>query len=310
MKKFLLMAISLSALSCSGQDGNLPDKKTMSIIKKAEKVVYYALDPMETNCTSQKIEGICTTGFSKILEQNEIDTLISIINGNAKIPIKEGSGKFSAFIPVDVFQFTKGNDTVNFLVDLHCYKWKFSSCDKKNDFDAFGIQMKKLVYDIIGEPLVATNHDLENTQIKGNKQSILSEPIQNVLHHTDSLIWYILDPMQHNETNGFHGLHVLDTQKESDTVIVNDLKKILLDKDSFIQTDMVKNCAFLPDLGFRIFGSDTYIDLLFAFYCNECRIIFDNNTLQYDSENIRRPILQQAKMAFPKDRYIRILLNK
>ncbi len=310
MKKLLLMAILFSTLSCSGQGEKIPDKKTMSVIKKAEKVVYYALDPMTELCSTQKIEGICTTGFSKILEQSEIDTLISIISGNLKIPKKEGSGKFSPFIPVDVFQFTKGNDTVNFLVDLHCYKWKFSGSNKTYDFDAYSNPMKKLVYEIIGEPIASNDSDLANTHILENEHSILPEPIQNVLQNMDSLVWHILEPMQQNEKNGFHGFFVLETKKETDTSIVNNLKKKLLDKDSFVQTMTVKNCTFLPDFGFRVFGNGTFFDTMFAFYCDECIFVYDNKTFQYDCESIRKVILQQAKNAFPKDRYIRILLNK
>lgn len=310
MKKFLLMAILFSTLSCSGQDGNLPDKNTMAVIKKAEKVVYYALDPMAEDSTCQKIEGICTTGFSKELEQAQIDTLISIIQENAKIPIKQGSGKFSAFIPVDVFQFTKGKDTVNFIVDLHCDIWKFSDSDKKFDFDYFHNPMEKLVFEIIGEPIAATDTDVANTQILGNEKSILPEAVQSLLQKSDSLVWHILDPMQKDDKNVFHGFYVLETKQESDTSIVNNLTKTLLNKDSFVETDMVKNCTFLPDLGFRVFCGKSFVDVMFAFYCDECRIVYGNNTFQSDCEIIRKEILQQAKNAFPKDRYIRILLNK
>ena len=99
MKKLLTLTILCGLFSCGSvakppDEGNLPDKKTMSVIKKAEKVVYYSLDPMSEDCSKMRIEGICTTGFQKELEHNEVDSLVSIIIENAKIPVKKGQVNF------------------------------------------------------------------------------------------------------------------------------------------------------------------------------------------------------------------------
>lgn len=56
-----------------------------------------------------------------------------------------------------MFQFIKGKDTVNFLVDLHCDIWKFSTNEKKFDFDALHAPMEKLIYEIIGKELTSDN---------------------------------------------------------------------------------------------------------------------------------------------------------
>ena len=205
MKKLLILTILCGLFSCNGNanppdNGNLPDKKTMAIIKKAEKVVYYSLDPLIKDSTRNHIEGFCTTGFSKGLDKNLKDSLISIILENAKIPVQEDEGKFSAFLPVDVFQFIKGMDTVNFLVDLHCDIWKFSTNEKKFDFDALHAPMEKLIYGIIVKELTSDNM-INNPIVKAEcKKSIMPDSIKIVLQNVDSLLWFILDPMQSDDT--------------------------------------------------------------------------------------------------------------
>ena len=197
------------------------------------------------------------------------------------------------FIPVDVFQFIKGKDTVNFLVDLHCDMWMFSTGESKYDFDTFHASMEKLVYKIIGKTL-PTDNVVANPIIESEPpKSIMPDSVRIVLQNTDSLMWYILDPMQRDDKEGFCGYYVLDKKIESDAALANNLAKLLLHEGMFLQTDMVKNCMFLPDLGFRVFSEKGFADIMFSFYCNECKIICNGKSIQS-----------------PKDRYLRILLNK
>ncbi len=94
------------------------------------------------------------------------------------------------------------------------------------------------------------------------------------------------------------------------TIAVDSLKEVLLDKDNFVYSEVVKNCIFLPDVNFRLFANGEYADVLFAFYCDECRVICNGESVQSDSENMRIRILEIALCIFPKDKYIRFLLNK
>ena len=244
------------------------------------------------------------------MDKNLKDSLISIILENAKIPVQEDEGKFSAFLPVDVFQFIKGKDTVNFLVDLHCDIWKFSTNEKKFDFDALHAPMEKLIYGIIGKELTSDNM-INNPIVKAEcKKSIMPDSIKTLLQSADSLVWYMLDPMQQDVKNGFNGFYILDKKAESDTVRIKNLMHNLLREDMFLETDIVKNCTFLPDIGFRSLKGDEFIDVMFSFYCDECKIIYGDNYIQSDCGIIRKEILAEAQKAFPKDRYIRILLNK
>ena len=88
------------------------------------------------------------------------------------------------------------------------------------------------------------------------------------------------------------------------TIAVDSLKEVLLDKDNFVYSEVIKNCIFLPDVNFRLFANGEYADVLFAFYCDECRVICNGESVQSDSENMRKRILEIAMCIFPKDKYI------
>ena len=130
MKKLLILTILYGLFSCSSNANssgkNLPDKKTMSVIKKAEKVVLYLIDPMTDDFSKGKIQGFALAESEpKTLSKSDKDTLLSLIYENSNRYKDNGTGKLSAFIPNVGFKFINEKDTVDLLIDLHSDIWKY-----------------------------------------------------------------------------------------------------------------------------------------------------------------------------------------
>ena len=137
---------------------------------------------------------------------------------------------------------------------------------------------------------------------------------KEILSELDSWIygeWFILDPLETitEKDSTFNGFYVLQTK--TDKHYLNSVTNLLTDKSSFAKTEMIKNCMFLPDIAVRLHNSENKIvDVMFSFYCDECKFICGENVFQSDCSLIRSKILQYAKLIFPNDRYIRVLSNQ
>lgn len=306
MKKFLLMAILFSTLSCSGQDGNLPDKKTMAVIKKAEKVVYHALDPMAEDMSNGEIYGTAKTGYSRELEKSEKENLINLINEKKANYLHPGKGKFCPSAPQDAFIFVKGKDTVQFVVDLNCatYSIIHDTTEYEYDFEKCQEKVSQLIKSMREQNSVASNSIAPLDSAK----NILTEKMKRIISESDSVVCYLLDPMDMTSTDTLNGFCILDNAKV-ESKLVDSLKNILLDKQNFVYSQLLKNCTFLCDMNFRMFAKGEYADVMFAFYCDDCVIVCNDEHIISDSRNMHKEILEIAKCVFPKDRYIRYLLN-
>lgn len=307
MKKLLLLVLLLNTLgSCSGQDtNNVPDKKTISTIKKAEKVVYYALDPMSSDTTKPQIAGVPITIFSKELRQAEKDSLTHIIIDNVKNVQGDGKGKFCPPAPQDAFLFIKGNDTVQFVVDLNCASYTIVKDTLEFEYDIEKIydKMSPLVKSIRGNVSQLIN------QSSDTSKNMLPDQMKRIISEADSVVCYLLDPLDKNFKDTLNGFCILD-YTNVDAKLVDSLKNILLDDSNFGYPTFLKNCTFLCDITFRMYAKGEYADVMFAFYCDDCVVFCGNEHIKSDSRNMRKGILEIAKYIFPKDRYVRHLLNQ
>ncbi|MBO7598994.1 MAG: hypothetical protein J6T70_18310 [Bacteroidales bacterium] len=312
MKTLLILTILCGLFSCSGNanppgDGKLPDKKTMSVIKKAEKVVYYELDPMSDESTKYQIDGVPTTGFSKELNKTEQDSLTLLLTENIKKVRKDGKGKFCPYAPQDAFLFIKGKDTVKLVVDFNCASYCIinDTLIYEYDFEKYYDNVSKVI-----KPIRKMNSFLSNSiSDTDSTKNLLTDKMKQIIIETDSVICYLLDPLDKNSKDTLNGFCILE-RKCIDTELVDTLQNILLDKRMFVYSGIVKNCTFLCDMAFRLFSKGEYTDVLFAFYCDDCVVIHGNEHIKVDSGNFRKRILEVAKSAFPKDRYIRFMLNQ
>lgn len=306
MKKILLISVLLSALSCSGQDGRLPDKKTMNVIKKAEKVCLYYVDPLTDDFSKGKIQGFALKDSVPIvLTQNNKDSLVALIQESVSNHQENEVVKMCMVIPGYALQFVRGNDTVSMFIDFQCNKahYCFGARTYDEDIDDISGRLRKLVTDIS-----ADNHSAYT--ITKSAESIITEDIKEIVASADSLSWFIVDAMENPTDKGlnFNGFLILQQESETQT---DSLAKFLISPTALVKTDFYNECVFLPDLCIRFYGKNNQkVDVMFSFYCNECRIICGETELSTDFAKIRRYVIGFAKDAFPNDKYLRVMYNK
>lgn len=300
MKKLLILTILCGLFSCSG-NANPPDKKTMSVIKKAEKVSMYLIDPMTDDYSNGKLQGYAVVGNQIEVADGEKDTLISLINETVAFFKSGETQKMSTFIPEFAFQFTKESDTVNVLLDFHADIMSFCFKDKtcKLGFAKTHKRFMSLVHSL------KSNQDSSSTS-----ESIVPKAILEKITATDSLSWYILDPFEQtsNDAENFNGAFILQQKGDKNAAAIS---KLLTSPSSFVKSDRIKESVFLPDLAMRMYADGKQsVDVMFSFYCNECKIISGDNIFQSDCQHIRKEVIENALKVFPLDKYLRVLSNQ
>lgn len=167
----------------------------------------------------------------------------------------------------------------------------------------------------IGGLLFCSNHafcikTLENKT--DSDTSIVSRDYLDIIERTDSIVWYLLDPMSEDSTvikMGMMGEILLcknDTLEER----YNALKSMLAYPQSFAKCDIVKESTFLPDVSVCFFLEKNIVTFSYSFYCDLCRFERNGKYQDTDGELIRKSIIQMACEIFPKDRYLRNLKRK
>ena len=298
MRKLLLMAIMLSTLSCSGQGEIIPDKKTMSVIKKAETVLYYMLDPMTDDYSNGEIQGYAVVGNKIEVRDAKKDSLISLIQQSVAVFKSDDIHKMSTFAPECAFQFVKGGDTVNVLLDFHADIMNF--CSKGNNC--------KLGFAKTREKIFAFANSLKSEGVSSVMESIVPKEILSIIVDADSLSWYILDPLEQTSSGSFDGAAILQQIEEKNATSISNL---LTSPTSFVKSDRIKESVFLPDLAIRMYADGKQsVDVMFSFYCDECKIVCGDHSFQTDCRMIRKEIIENARKVFPLDKYLRVLSNQ
>lgn len=142
--------------------------------------------------------------------------------------------------------------------------------------------------------------------------SIISREYLGIIEESDSLVWYLLDPMNEDTT----AVRMNDMGEiitcQTDTVVerCNALKATLVYPESFAKNDKVKESTFLPDVAVCFYSKNDVVTLSYSFYCNVCRFERSGKYQDMDGELIRKTIIQMASEVFPKDRYLRNLKRK
>lgn len=302
MKKFLLMVFWLSTLSCSGQDENLPEKKTMSVIKKAEQVCMYLIDPMTDDFSNGEIQGYAVDGNRIEVSDEQKDSLVSLIQECIANFKSSDIVKMSTFVPECAFQFVKAKDSVNVLLDFHADVINFTHKAEKS----------KLGFAKTHESFMSFVNCLKvQTQDCGAAtESIIPKEILDNIVVADSLTWYIIDAMEQptTSTESFNNALILQQKNDKNAKSVS---SILSAPSSFVKSNRIKESVFMPDLGIRMFvNNKPAVDILFSFYCDECKIISGENIFQSDCQRIKKDIVKTALNVFPTDKYLRVLSNQ
>jgi hypothetical protein len=103
---------------------------------------------------------------------------------------------------------------------------------------------------------------------------------------------------------------ILSFKAEIRPEAIGALKATLTYSGSFEDTDLVKECTFLPDVAIEFVHEADTVIVAYSFYCDICRFYKSGTYRDFDGERIRNAILQLACEVFPSDKYLRNLNRK
>lgn len=317
----------------------LPPKAIIRHIDKSTEVKAYKINALSEDSLAEKVYGFCVVGSNRVLNNQQVTRLKQIVANDSNYIRKDDVIKFSTFLPDYAFKFIDGKDSVVLFLDFHADMWSFRYKKKEFIFDNEkpSPALRKLVEDVFNIKLknpqtgnsisqnamqggVVLANDAEETARKDSvkvakreqtQQYVnLSAKIQSMIKDADSVSCFILDPLTEEKTdNKLLGKYVILLQKPiSNKGVIDSVKKQLLESKSFPKFDYAKNCTFLPDVAFVFYRKKERLNVLFSFYCNECKM-FINDRLEFsnDCSNIQSEIIGISRKIFPKDKYLRTI---
>lgn len=149
----------------------------------------------------------------------------------------------------------------------------------------------------------------ETVEIISDSHSPISNEYVNVIEHSDSITWYLLDAFSEtpDTTLLIGGGEVLNMKTDSQTERVGAVISTLTYEDAFPKSDYAKECAFLPDIAMKFTHESDTVFVAYSFYCDICRFQKEHRYRDYDGELVRKSLLQFALEVFPKERFLRDL---
>lgn len=174
--------------------------------------------------------------------------------------------------------------------------------------------MKRSIYFLLSivALILCSSHAMCNNTIDKEDSSIISGEYLDIINESDSIVWYLLDPMSEDTTmlNNDNYWETLMCCTDTIEERYNALKSTLTYPQSFMKNDMVKESTFLPDIAVFFYSKSAVVTFSYSFYCDICRFERDGKYQNADGELIRKSIIQMACENFPKDRYLRNLKRK
>jgi len=114
----------------------------------------------------------------------------------------------------------------------------------------------------------------------------------------------LVDPMK-NVAPSIHGCSIVavcDTVSKEQSV---EIRSLLLDSDSYKQSQIVKNATFLPDYACRFVKGDEVVDVLVALYCDDIKVYHLEKEFTLDITPSHTAFASFIKQVFPNDKYIK-----
>lgn len=145
-----------------------------------------------------------------------------------------------------------------------------------------------------------------------NDSSIISRKYLDIIENSDSVIWYLLDPMSEDTISQHLNNYGEILLVKTDTLYsrCGSIKKLLTEPSSFKSNAMVKESTFLPDVAVCFFSEDGVLIFSYSFYCDLCHFECNGKYQEVDGEIIRKSIINIANEVFPNDRYLRHLRRR
>lgn len=340
-----ILGVFLSVSSCSAQDNAnicddtyrtsskvkkaLPPKRIIKQIDKSTEVKAYEINALSEDSLVENVYGFCVVGSNRVLNNQQVTRLKQIVANDSNYIRKDNVIKFSTFLPDYAFKFIDGKDSVVLFLDFHADMWSFRYKKKEYIFDnekvspalrilvgeVFNIKLKNpqtgnAISQTMPSNVILANSIEETTRKDSVKQYVnLSVKIQSMIKDADSISCFILDPLAEEKTDKLLEKYVILLDKPiTNKGVIDSIKKQLLGNNSFPKFDYAKNCTFLPDIAFVFHCKKEKLNVLFSFYCNECKMwVNDNLEFSNDCSNIQSEIIGISKKIFPKDKYLRTI---
>ena len=143
---------------------------------------------------------------------------------------------------------------------------------------------------------------------KNSNKKMDIKTIKEDLIKAEKVSVFLLNPEQkpNNDEEAFCNFTIVDKIENLDTKNRKTLYKIITSNDFYTNSETVKNCTFLPDIGFRIYmEKNKTVDLLIAFYCDEWLLKIKDDEIISDFSKIRSDLLELSKNIFPSDDYLK-----
>ncbi len=326
-----------SYLPVTKQKVKMPPKIVLKKIAKSDRVMAYTVDALSEDTLNEKLCGFSTVGKPKELTVSEADFLRSLVAEESSFVKKDDVVKYSAFIPDYAFKFMREKDSVVVFLDFHADMWSFEYQKKRTIFDNAVVSKKlrsfvKSVFNLKSssanaaktvaansmQPSNGPEESVEKPELKETvakvekrdtvKYRTIPTEMEAVIKNADSIYCCLLDPLAEEVEEKKLGKFLILQEKEVKEKDASALAQRLLCKKSFPEMPYLKNCTFLPDLAFIFVHKGERLNVMFSFYCNECKMVL-NDKLEFhnDCSDIQSEIVKIGRKIFPKDKYLRTI---
>ncbi len=146
---------------------------------------------------------------------------------------------------------------------------------------------------------------------KENSKSIIPGMYLDVINKSDSVTFIVIDPWSEATENWMDGYgEILTTKTYKDKKLQVSCSEIFSNPNLFKESNIVKNCTFMPDIAIVFHQKKTDVTVAYSFYCDVCRFAKGNEYKDFDGELVRKDFVNLASQGLPKDRYVRYLVKK
>ena len=258
-------------------------KEILHLTQQSDSVQALYLNPMNQDSTANYHLGYAVQDTSQNLTQTQISSLSRILESEASYSF-DSTTKNCTLLPDYALVFYGSNlqkqrDTLTVLLDFHCDMWHFFYRDIRKFEDMEGARdsllalmnevfSKKTVIDTLELDTTKVKIELDTTKVKKKKeldttkvkkmkydqiQNLFFEGLSENSHITNA---FLLNPENsvQDSSQSFHSFAVVEKLDSISKTQQDTLLKIIKNKDNYRFTDHVKNCTFLPDVGYRMYN--------------------------------------------------------
>lgn len=149
-----------------------------------------------------------------------------------------------------------------------------------------------------------------STVVTNSSDSNFCDKHRKIMASADSITFMLLDPWVDDTTlkeNGYG--EVLNRFTTDDKTLLKEAASLLSTLESSGALSM-KNCMHMADVVLSFHTKSGDMNVSYSFYCDVVRFSYVGQYVEIDSEKFRLKFLELVKIAYPKDRYIRYLINR